>query len=104
MPTQTTHSDGCSTCFPQSDYDRNCPRCKQIWRVIQLRRRIVANGVSWQESQLAEKLADGLAAEYQLTPTEALDRLWAKPINHLKPLRGLNRQAEVILDNLDADD
>jgi hypothetical protein len=78
-----THRDGCASRVLLSQYDKTCPRCAQIWKVIQLRRRTTANGSSVLEAESAARLADLLASKFQLARAELVDRLYASPTNQL---------------------
>lgn len=51
------HSQDCSTVFLRSIYDRSCPRCAVVGKVILLRRKTILNGASSNEAEAAAIVA-----------------------------------------------
>ena len=74
------HSSTCATVFQMMRFDRNCPRCTKIEKVIYLRRKTVANGASIEEQESASKLADKLVSQYGLVSAELVDRLYQEDV------------------------
>jgi hypothetical protein len=79
----TKHSETCNSQFLLSQFDKTCPRCAQVWKVVQLRRRTIHNGASVTESQTAASLANVLVVKFELTKAELTDRLYTSPTNQL---------------------
>lgn len=72
------HSASCATIFPRSQYDKACPKCAIIFKVVMLRRKRVSLGCSLGEQQAAERIATNLCERYALRPADVLDREYAK--------------------------
>lgn len=83
----------CTSQFLLSQYDKNCPRCQKIWKVICLRRRNLSNGAPWAEALAAARLADLLIEKYGLVKAELTDRLYSSPTNQLPPVGRRSRAA-----------
>jgi hypothetical protein len=77
------HSDECQSIFMTSTYDKRCPRCSKIWIVIQLKRKTMDNGCTWNEVLAAGKQALHLSTKYQLKSVELRDRLYESPTNDI---------------------
>jgi hypothetical protein len=77
------HSETCQTVYLTSSYDKSCPRCAVAWKVIQLRRKNLANGAGWNETARAEQVAQTLIAKYGISKAEIIDRLYTSPTNQI---------------------
>jgi len=69
----------CTSAPAIGDFDKRCPKCKQIWRVVLLRRKSVALGASEQEQEAAYAVADSIIDKYGLRRGEVFDRLYPPP-------------------------
>jgi len=74
------HKAGCATMFQPGKFDRNCPRCSKIEKVIYLRRKTIENGCTQDEMVSAVKLAQSLADKYLLVDAELIDRAFAPDV------------------------
>jgi hypothetical protein len=79
-----SHSSTCSSVFLRSIYDKTCPRCAIVGKVILLRRKNIRNGASAPEAQAASAIALRLIAKHDLKQAELLDRLYTSVTNKIR--------------------
>jgi hypothetical protein len=75
------HNLDCGSSLAAQDYDNKCLRCKQIKKVVMLRRKTTDNGCGQSESDAAQAIANKLIAQFRLTRGEIYDRLYAPKID-----------------------
>jgi hypothetical protein len=67
------HSDECTSDFRRCMWDKTCPRCSVLSKIVALLRRNIHNGCSVSESVTAARLAATLIEKYQVVPVEIRD-------------------------------
>jgi hypothetical protein len=73
------HALDCKSALAIMQFDKDCPLCKIVAKVIYLKRKTVAAGCSPEEESAALAIADSLIDKYKLKRGDVYDRLYPPP-------------------------